>query len=965
MRQYKAYVCLSLLLALAAAVPTSAQDFRGRLTGTVTDNSGAVLPGVAVSITSPALIQPQEQVTGTDGTYRFQALPAGVYEVGFELTGFQGVKREGVRVVIGQTLTVDQQLQVATLQETVTVTGESPIVDISTNSMGTNFTKELLTEIPNARDIWAAMSQAPGLQVTNYDVGGSRSGTSTGYRSYGMDTQNQTRIEGIDTTEGTAGNAGYFDFGSFEEFQVGGAGSDAASFAGGAVLTISVKSGGDRFSGNWYSDFENDSTITDNVPDYLRTANQRNEDGFFTRTALSRGNPIDRQYDVNFNVGGPIWKQKAWFFYSYRLNDQYKEVLGITELARSKLTNPYTAKGTFQLPKNNQFIAFINKREKLQDKRGLGPSTPLSASQYQSSTNYPAKLQWTSVLGSRAFLDVMWASWRNYFPLRPAQEVGTYNGPWGPGRRDEATQIFFDGGGAEEYQHQDRFKPQVYVTMSYFQDGWLGSHDFKFGYDWKRDRRINANDQPFDLFYRDNAGLVNQVELYNTPVAPINDVVYNSAWINDTWKLSNRFTLNLGVRFERYRDGWNEQQFQPNGHPALAGFSDPVYQDFVAPRTIDARTVAQSNTFSPKVGFAYDLTGDNRTVLKVYAGQSRWNSADTLADQENPVGQAELVYEFVPCTGTRTTTCDLNGNRLVDGPSELGRLITTNGGGGFVRVDRDIIRPTTNEVSVNLEREVRQALSGRVSYVYKNMRNVWQEIDAIRTPAYTIPITITDPGPDNRLNTGDENTLQTFDRPASIGTDRVYTNPEGYDADFHNVELAVNRRFSGRWMLLSSVGYTWSTMLHNVHGYDRAFSYRPARRMFGDEFGRETSTFWNYKIIGRYTMPWDIGFSGSWKVQSGQQYGRTMSFNFPGDGQQTFRVEPVTANRYPTVGILDLRADKAFQFGRLGKLTAMVDVFNLTNSSAVTTLRHTSANFQEVTVILDPRIVRFGLRFDF
>src|SRR5687767_11155373 len=195
-------VCLALAMLLAAAAPAAAQDFRGRINGTVTDNTGAVLPGVTVTATSPALIQPQVQVSGTDGSYRFLALPPGVYDVMFELAGFQGVKREGIRVVINQTLTVDQQLQVATLQETVTVTGESPIVDTSTTAMGTNFTKELLTEIPNARDIWAAMSQAPGMQMTAYDVGGSHTGTQTGFLTYGFSGQNQTKLEGIDTTEG-------------------------------------------------------------------------------------------------------------------------------------------------------------------------------------------------------------------------------------------------------------------------------------------------------------------------------------------------------------------------------------------------------------------------------------------------------------------------------------------------------------------------------------------------------------------------------------------------------------------------------------------------------------------------------------------------------------------------------------------------------------------------------------------
>ncbi|MGH9387393.1 MAG: carboxypeptidase regulatory-like domain-containing protein [Vicinamibacterales bacterium] len=946
-------VCVLLAAALVPSL-VQAQDFRGRINGTVADNTGAVLPGATVTTSSPALMQPHVQVTGADGSYRFLALPPGVYDLMFELAGFQGVKREGIRVVINQTLTVDQQLQVATLQETVTVTGESPIVDTSTTTMGTNFTKELLTEIPNARDIWAAMAQAPGLHMTSYDVGGSHTGTQTGYRTYGFDTQNQTKLEGIDTTEGTAANAGYFDFGSFEELSVGGAGNDAGNFAPGASLSISVKSGGDRFSGSWYSDWEGDSTITDNVPDNLRVSNQRDDNGFYVRTALRRGNPIDRQYDINANVGGPLWKAKAWWFYSYRLNDQYKTILGLDELERSKLSNKYTFKGTFQLNRNNQIIGFLNKREKLQDKRGIGPNVPLSAARYQSSRNYPMKIEWTSVLGGRAFLDVLAGEWYNFFPLRPTIEAGLYSGPWGPGRINTATNERFDGGAHDSYQDQKRFKPQFYVSLSYFQDGWHGSHDFKFGYDWKRDRRSLFNDQPFDVFYRDTDGRANQVDIYNTPVTGLNDVVYNAAYISDTWKFNDRVTLNVGGRLELYEDSWPQQSHTPNGHPMLAGWTDPTYRAFIAPRTVEPRTVAETTTFAPRAGFAYDLSGDNKTVLKVFWGRFYWNSADTLANQENPVGRAQLRYAFN----------DVNANLQLDGPQELGRLISTQGGAGFVRIDRALERPSSTEVSTNVEREIVEGLSGRVSYVYKNMRNVWAEIDAVRTPAYTVPFTLNDPGPDNRAGTGDEQTFQTFDRPVTIGSDRVFTNPQGNNADFHTVELAANRRFSGKWMLLTSFGYTWLNQINGVTSYGRTFSYRPSDLMFGDG-GRETPTIWNYKVIGRYTLPFDIGLSGSWKVQSGQQYGRTVSVLFPGDGSRNVRVEPVTSNRYPTVGILDFRFDKSFRFGRLSKLTGMVDVFNTSNAGTVTAFRTTTVNYQEVTGILDPRIVRFGLRVDF
>ena len=216
------FAALGFLAVVTLGLATAAaQEMRGRITGVVTDNTGAVLPGVTVTASGAAILQPQTAVTGGDGTYRYPALPPGVYDLTFELAGFQTLKREGIRLGLNQTLTVDSQLQLSSLQETVTITGDSPVIDVKSTTVGTNFTKELLQDIPNARDIWAAMSQAPGFQMTGYDVGGSRTGTQTGYQTYGVSGQNKTLFEGINVTKGQDANAGYFDFGSFEEFQLG------------------------------------------------------------------------------------------------------------------------------------------------------------------------------------------------------------------------------------------------------------------------------------------------------------------------------------------------------------------------------------------------------------------------------------------------------------------------------------------------------------------------------------------------------------------------------------------------------------------------------------------------------------------------------------------------------------------------------------------------------------------------
>jgi hypothetical protein len=316
----------------------------------------------------------------------------------------------------------------------------------------------------------------------------------------------------------------------------------------------------------------------------------------------------------------------------------------------------------------------------------------------------------------------------------------------------------------------------------------------------------------------------------------------------------------------------------------------------------------------------------------------------------------------------------LNGNRLLDGPEELGVFRSRQGGGGNIDVDDDINRPSSSEFSTHLEREILTGLSGRVSYVYKNVRDEWVEIDPARLATQTNVFNATDNGPDNTAGTGDDRIVPlTY---STLPQSRFFTNPTdpAYDSDFHTVEFAVNRRFAGGWMLLTSFGYTWLDQLHatttgtgalDALAQGRTYNWRPNQRMFGDA-GKETSTLWNYKAIGRYVFPWEIGFSGSWKLQSGRQWGRNQSITLPSEGAQSVRWEPVTTNRAPSVSIFDVRFDKSFTMGRYGRLSGMVDVFNVTNSGTVINFATTmGATYKSVIGILDPRIVRFGVRYDF
>jgi hypothetical protein len=955
---------------VALAAPAAAQELRGRITGVVSDTSGAVLPGVSITVAGPALIQPQTTVTGAEGNYRYPSLPPGVYTVTFELSGFQTLKREDIRLGLNQTLSIDAQLQLSSLQETVTITGESPVVDVTSTTVGTNFTKELLQDIPNARDIWAAMAQAPGFQMTAYDVGGSHTGTQTGYQTYGVTGQNKTLFEGINVTEGQDSNAGYFDFGSFEEFQLGGSGNMGEQSGLGAFLNLTVKSGGDKFNAQVYYDRVGENTLSNNVPDAFRMPGGVDSRGFKAptiidpatgaRLGLSRGNPITKQYDFNVNVGGPIRKGRLWYFLSYRDNNQYKTILGLPgEEAQSQLVNK-TAKVTYQLSRTNQIIGFYNERSKLQPLRDLSLAIPVSAANWQSSKNRPQKIEWTSTLGGKAFLDTQYSYWGNYFPLYPTQTKSTSVEGVPVGRIDLDTNQ--QTGASDYYHNRTTLKPQLSAALSYFVDRFKGTHNFKFGLEAYRERRKFLRFQPGNIYYRDRGTTPAEVDIYNTPNQGIDDSTQTSFYLQDGWNLTRRFTINAGLRFDRYKIGWPEQAFTPEQSAYFPAVST------------QGTTVADLKSFSPRLGFAWDMTGGGKTVWKAYYGRFYYNPSTDISSLENPVGQAAKRYQFR----------DLNGNRILDGPQELGNLLTTVGGAGFVKVDRDLQHPFGQEASTHLEHELAQYLSTRASYVYKNTRHGWAEVDLTRATAYTIPFAFTDIGADGVRGTADDQQIMLLDRLPGVASTRTFTNPgrvagvPSPDGDYHTIELAVNRRFHGKWLLLTSFEHTWATDYRGTTTGTGALDtvrqgtttatgngnviWQPNRR----RLGRQETTFWNYKVLGRYVFPYDLGVSGSYKLQSGYNWARNTSVPLPNAGSESILMEPLSANRTENVHILDFRMEKGFRLRTAGKVTAMLDLFNALNQNPTTGFRTvTGARFKEVIAVLDPRAARLGIRWDF
>src|SRR5436190_15239031 len=202
----------SIILSLLFANASSAQVEQGVLVGTVKVAKAVVLPGVAVTATSPALIGQRTAITEVDGRYLFTNLPSGAYAVRFELTGFNPFVRENIVVTQATTLTIDATLQVAALSETLTVTGESPVVDTTTTKVGATFSGQALVGVPSSTDLWGNLAQTPGVRMQGYDVGGSHKSQQTGYDAFGIRGQAKVVFEGIDNTEGDNGASFYSNF---------------------------------------------------------------------------------------------------------------------------------------------------------------------------------------------------------------------------------------------------------------------------------------------------------------------------------------------------------------------------------------------------------------------------------------------------------------------------------------------------------------------------------------------------------------------------------------------------------------------------------------------------------------------------------------------------------------------------------------------------------------------------------
>jgi carboxypeptidase family protein/TonB-dependent receptor-like protein len=945
-------VLFALCLTASATFAQTVSATTGTVTGKVTDESDAVLPGVSVTIKGPAMMGTQNVVSDGEGSYRLTAIPPGTYGLDFELQGFATIHREGVAIGGGFTATINVKLGMAALREAVTVSGQSPVVDTAATSIQTRFDAAHMATLPGARDYWAILSEAPSVKMQRIDVGGSASGTQTTYVVYGTTGQNRPMVEGINSTEGTDAFGNYIDMGSFEEVSVGTGASSAEMPVPGVYTQLISKSGGNRYSGTFYGGYEDKGWQSFNIDTAQVASGVQGGGGLSARDT----NRLDSFRDLNGDLGGYGKKDRLWFYASIRqLDSAVRYVNFPVEPHRTTLKN-FTAKGTYMLTRNNKLIGYYQPSTKVQytrlDRFQLSGTAAYHTAESSSfRQDYHPKLwkaEWNSTISNALYAEA---------------RVGAFGYKW-PDTPNGAGSSFEDLGtsavsGKARNRELDIMRNQVLGSVSYFKSGWFGTHNFKFGGEWFRE---TSTPQEFAGSYNDVLHILRngspiEVYLMENPVKSENGLYTYGTYAQDSWRLGERVTLNLGVRFDHYRNFLPEQEHPANQYTPMA----------VLFAAVD--NVNTFNQFAPRAGITYDITGSGKTVLKGNFGQYWWNPGAALSTDVNP--NSSTWWK-------RYAWTDPNGNGVWD-PGEQANLLATQGGVATQSIDPNLKDPYTLEAATWFEQEVFSNFGLRTGFVWRGERQLRQRVN-INQPysAFSVPVIIPDPGQDGvRGNADDGAGINGYNLDADhSGLTPSYrmTNVPGAETSYKTWEITATKRMSSRWSAMASYAKTWSHSFGSINSNQSQFFGQTVRQDWlpitpndlinANADGTMNTTDWQMKFSGTYDAPLGIRIAPFLRLQSGQNYGRTIlaTFNY---GSVRILAEPMDTRRQDNIAVFDTRVEKSLKTA--GTTAALfLDLYNILNANPNQSVTWSSgSSFLRPTAIVPPRVMRVGVKVSF
>jgi len=973
----------ALLCSLVFAGTASAgQGSQASIIGQVRDESGAVMPGVSVTASSPALqVGTVTAVTDERGEYRLTPLPIGTYAVSYELSGFQPIRNDNVRLTVGFTARIDVILKIGSLAETVTVSGQSPVVDVSSTNAATQFTRESLEALPSSRNgLTSLLAQAPGAR-SQWDVGGGAMTEQPIFRVFGQGGEPWPQVEGVvGGTMGTNGAGNYTDYSAVEEASVSTLGNDAEMPTRGIQIQAIVKSGGNQFHGGAFGDRSPSRLQSNNLDASLLSS----------VGGVNSGRPIILRYDTGADIGGKIVENKLWFYGAVRKrHDLQEEFSGVKTpspgpgipapqigdpAVNDQTLSSNTIKLSYQMSSSNKLIGFHQYNSKW-DVSQASALNGWEAISNKATYTRTAKLEFQSVPTGSIVISAQTGYWSYRVPY-----LANTKGPYatdvlpGPSWTDSFTG-YVGGAFTSNGRQSDEHSYQQKGSISWYRPSSVGNHELKAGFDYvdaaNRTRygdpgkgdasELNKVLTTYQLVF--NNGRPDQFRAFNSPTAPNDITQYLGIYVKDQWVIARRLTLNLGVRYA------HNTGFVPGGTREAVQFAPASSWS-----RIDFNTW---NPIAPRLHLAYDITGNGKNVLK--AGWGRFNHMRYPGEvaAADPNARTTITYRWR----------DLNGNRDYD-PGEVdlnlnGPDFLSQSGGTNTVANPDEQDPYQDEYSASYERELAAGFGVRVTGIYSKASKPYRMINLLRPPsAYTIPITRPDPGPDGVVGNADD-TGQSFtyyEYPASLAG-RAFekftlANDNSVSAKFTSFEIAASKRLTKGWQLNGSYSTTRRDIpfINGLDPTEQGSSTTLAAWDPNSQFNAaDKTTEWTGKVGGSYQFPFQLSASSSVEVRSGEPWARQVQFRggvtIP---TQVLRVESIGAHQLPTRTLVNFRLQKSLSLGTGRRLDLRANIYNLINANTVMQVtKRSGPSFlspvpdSTFPAIMEPRIVALNAAFSF
>ena len=944
---------VTLLIMAAGTSRLSSQTVTGSISGTVTDATGAVVGEAEVTLKSQALISGQRSIlSDQNGYFKFQELPPGAYNLTFQKPGFKLLNKEGLIVNSAAQVSSDVALQVGDVSQAVNVTAQSDTIDTEHTTSMTVADKAVLEQIPTGRSPWAIANSVPSLAPSVFDVGGSSGMQQSSLVSHGSNASDQKfMIDGVSVNwPGNGGGATgmYYDMGMFQEvnYLVGSLPADVSQ--GGVYMNMVTKDGGNQIHGSVFANGASQGMQSSNVDASLKALLLKNipasQVGKIDPNYIP-GNPITDTYDYNGQVGGPLIKDKLWWFTSWRLWATNNLVAGGFNTNGSQAVNTNKigdemVKFSYQLNEKNKLsLMYFRNQKNRYYRRNQGSFGDDLTTVLQNQPGYDGHLKWTYVPSSKWVIDSGVALNHIKTPYRYQADVA----PGAISVYDTGTLTVYN---AAQYNYINPcYRLAVDTSASYSTSAWGGPQNIRFGLQYSHDgfnQRYTANGDLQGVLIN---GVPTTATLYNTPLnQQKNSMDITGLYLEDTWTLLHRVTVTLGLRWE-YMYGSIPAQTSPAGA-------------FVAARSYAAMSgVPDWKNWTPRFGVAWDVTGKGRTVVKLSASRYMQGLDMNVVNNVNPLGFSTASVPWA----------DSN-HDLIPQLNEL-NLTAFNGftGGATTHLDPNLKRPSSWEESAGIQQQLPSGLILSVTGWHRaTVNQIGRANLAVPSSDYT-PVSIRNP-------LGGAPLIVYNQLPSTKGlVNYDLANSKVLNTDYRGLDVDVRRQMTSRWMALG--GLTWGRTRGGFAGDINGTLDDLNNPNYS--FNRLGALPYDAPVIlklgGTYRLPWGIMAAMNFQHVTGYpaeaQYtvtsailGRTLT-----QSSQTMYILPSGSQRLPAVNLLDLRLSKIIAFNERYSLQPEFDMYNLTNSSAYAAV-NTSVNaaaYLNPTTILPPRLFKVGLKFNF